>query len=117
MMTFEFQILNFIQTHLRSGAMDAAMKTVSFLGTGGAVWILLAAVMFLKKDTRTASVSMCLAVCIGVVVCSLIIKPLAARLRPCDINTAVQLLVARPDDYSFPSGYTTAAFAAALCAV
>jgi undecaprenyl-diphosphatase len=115
MMTFEFQILNFIQTHLRSGVMDAAMKTVSFLGTGGAVWILLAAVMFLKKDTRTASVSMCLAVCIGVVVCSLIIKPLAARLRPCDINAAVQLLVARPDDYSFPSGHTTAAFAAASC--
>ena len=52
------------------------------------------------------------------VCCNLVLKPLVARVRPCDINTAVQLLIARPDDFSFPSGHTGASFAAvsALCA-
>lgn len=111
----EFQILDFIQGHLRSGVMDFAMKAVSFLGTGGAVWLLFAAVMFWRRDTRLYSVSMCFAILIGVVVCSVVIKPLVARIRPCDVNTAVQMLVSRPHDYSFPSGHTTAAFAAAAC--
>lgn len=30
---------------------------------------------------------------------------------PFDVNTAVQLLVAKPQDYSFPSGHTAASFA------
>jgi undecaprenyl-diphosphatase len=42
----------------------------------------------------------------------MILKPLVARIRPCDVNTAVQLLIARPTDYSFPSGHTAASFAA-----
>ena len=45
------------------------------------------------------------------------LKPLFARVRPCDVNQAVQLLIANPGGYSFPSGHTSASFAAAsvLC--
>ena len=52
-----------------------------------------------------------------VICCNLVLKPLVARVRPCDVNTAVQLLISRPDDFSFPSGHTGASFAAvsALC--
>ena len=32
-------------------------------------------------------------------------------MRPYDVNTAVQLLVAKPKDFSFPSGHTAASFA------
>ena len=42
---------------------------------------------------------------------NLVLKPLVARLRPCDLNRAVELLIARPADYSFPSGHTFASFA------
>ena len=42
-----------------------------------------------------------------------ILKPLFARVRPCDVNQAVQLLIANPGGYSFPSGHTSASFAAA----
>lgn len=42
----------------------------------------------------------------------LILKNLFARIRPCDVNTQIQLLIARPDDFSFPSGHTAASFAA-----
>jgi undecaprenyl-diphosphatase len=39
-------------------------------------------------------------------------KPLIGRVRPCDVNTAVQLLIARPADFSFPSGHSASSFAA-----
>ena len=35
------------------------------------------------------------------------------RIRPCDINDAVRLLIPYPSDYSFPSGHTAVSFAAA----
>lgn len=52
------------------------------------------------------------ALALEVLCCNLILKPFVARIRPCDINTAVQLLVPRPDDFSFPSGHTGAFFSA-----
>ena len=32
-------------------------------------------------------------------------------MRPCDVNTAIQLLIAHPVVLSFPSGHTAASFA------
>lgn len=43
-------------------------------------------------------------------ICNLLLKNMVARVRPCDLNPAVQLLIARPPDFSFPSGHTAAAF-------
>jgi undecaprenyl-diphosphatase len=59
-----------------------------------------------------AGVAMLCALVLDLFVCNIVLKPLVARIRPFDVNTAVQLLIARPTDYSFPSGHTTAAFAA-----
>ena len=50
--------------------------------------------------------------CIDVVLCNGLLKNLVGRTRPCDVNTAVQLLISRPTDYSFPSGHTAASFTA-----
>lgn len=47
-----------------------------------------------------------------VVCCNLLLKPLTARVRPCDVSRGIALLVPRPEDYSFPSGHTGASFAA-----
>ena len=51
------------------------------------------------------------ALLVDVLLCNVLIKNLVARTRPFDVNTAVQLLVAKPRDYSFPSGHTAASFA------
>ena len=45
-------------------------------------------------------------------VCNGILKPLIARPRPCDLNSAIQLLIPRPGDDSFPSGHSGISFAA-----
>lgn len=43
---------------------------------------------------------------VGVLAGNLTLKPLIARPRPCWLDESVQLLIANPTDYSFPSGHT-----------
>ena len=49
----------------------------------------------------------------GLLITNLILKNAVQRIRPCDLNAAVELLIERPHDWSFPSGHTTSSFAAA----
>ena len=50
---------------------------------------------------------------IDLLLCNVLLKNLVARTRPYDVNTGIQLLVAKLRDYSFPSGHTAASFASA----
>ena len=54
---------------------------------------------------------MAAALIVDVILCNVFLKNLIARVRPYDVNTAVQVLVAKPKDFSFPSGHTAASFA------
>ncbi len=54
------------------------------------------------------SISIAVSLAVGMLLC-FTLKNIVHRLRPCDINTAVQLLIPRPSDYSFSSGHATAA--------
>lgn len=116
-MNFELSILDAIQLHLRCGFLDKAMPLVTALGNGGAIWIGCAGLLLLIPQTRKQGIALALGLAIEVLCCNVILKPLVGRIRPCDVREAVQLLVARPTDYSFPSGHTGASFAAvsALC--
>lgn len=108
----ELKILDMIQT-IRVPWLDQLMIAVTALGDGGALWLVTAAVLLLIPKTRRVGAAMAVSLFLEVLCCNLILKPLVARLRPCDVNTAVQLLIDRPMGYSFPSGHTGASFAAA----
>jgi undecaprenyl-diphosphatase len=108
----EFAILDFIQNHMRTAFGDFIMPYISLLGNAGLIWIALTALLLLIPKCRRVGITMAVALVFDVVVCNGIIKPLVARIRPCDVNTAVQLLIARPTDYSFPSGHSAASFTA-----
>lgn len=112
-MKTDFLILDFIQAHLRTDFLDKFFSVTTHLGDGGILWILLALVMIISVKYRKKGLSLASALIIEAVICNLLIKPLAARVRPYDINTAVQILIQKPKDYSFPSGHTGASFAAA----
>ena len=118
MLSMESSILDWIQTNLRTPVLDLLMPAITALGNGGLIWIVLAAGLRLMPGHRKAGAAVLAGLALEVVCCNLVLKPLVAQVRPCDINTAVQLLIARPDDFSFPSGHTGASFAAvsALCA-
>ena len=87
------------------------MPLVSSLGNTGIIWIVLALVLLAVPKTRKAGAVLAAALSWDVVLCDGILKHLFARVRPCDINTSIQLLISRPWDYSFPSGHTAASFA------
>jgi len=89
------------------------MPLITDLGNSGFIWIVLTLMLLISKKYRKVGSTMLIALMLEVTVCNVILKPLIARIRPCDINTAVHLLISRPTDYSFPSGHTAASFAAA----
>lgn len=113
LLKIDFAVLDFIQSHLRTGAGDYLMPLISRLGDKGFIWIGAALILVLFRRTRRLGVTVTAALAIEIFLCNGLIKPLAARIRPYDINTGIQMLVARPTDYSFPSGHTAASFAAA----
>lgn len=111
-MAIEFTILDFIQTHLRSDILDSIMVLITGLGNGGAIWLLGSALLLLSPKTRKAAVAVMIGLILEALGCNLIFKPLFHRIRPCDVNTAITLLIAHPYGFSFPSGHTGASFAA-----
>ena len=112
MLSFEFTILDWIQANLRNPILDLLMPALTTLGNSGLVWIILAGVLMFMPKYRKAGAAVMAGLVLEVICCNLVLKPLVARVRPCDVNTAVQLLIARPGDFSFPSGHTGASFAA-----
>ena len=109
-MGIEIQILDWIQT-LHTPLLDEIMLLITHLGDMGIFWILLTIILLLIPETRKSGVIVATALCIDIVVCNGILKNVFARTRPFDVNTAVQLLIAAPRDFSFPSGHTGASFA------
>lgn len=105
----ELKILDFIQT-LRNPILDKMMLLFTSLGNGGIIWLLLVVILICIPKTRKTGVMVMLALVLDVLLCSGLLKHLFARIRPCDVNTSIQLLIPRPTDYSFPSGHTSVSF-------
>lgn len=108
----ELAILDFIQEHLQCDFLDAVMPVITFLGDAGIVWIVGCLILLLFPKTRKVGAVVAVSLILESLCCNVILKPLVGRVRPCDVNTAVKLLIARPTDSSFPSGHTGASFAA-----
>lgn len=113
LLSLDWSILNFIQNHCQTVVLNDIMPLITKLGGVWSIWILLAAILLITRKYRKVGVALVCGLALEVLACNVILKPLIARARPCDINTAVQLLVSRPTDYSFPSGHAAASFTAA----
>lgn len=110
----ESGILLWIQNTLRGPVADAAVLFYTSLGNAGLVWIVLSLFMLIFPATRKAG-----ALGLGALVCSLLVtnltlKPLVDRVRPYEVIEGLRNLVTPGDRQSFPSGHTSAAFAAVL---
>ena len=110
----ESGILLWIQNTLRGPVADAAVLFYTSLGNAGLVWIVLSLFMLIFPATRKAG-----ALGLGALVCSLLVtnltlKPLVDRVRPYELIDGLRNLVTPGDRQSFPSGHTSAAFAAVL---
>ena len=108
------EILLQIQQHLRTDMLTPLVKFVTFLGNGGWFWILCAVVLLAIPKTRKTGYAAVLSLIFGVIVTNLLLKNIVARPRPFAEIEALIPLIAKPTDFSFPSGHTTASFAVAL---
>lgn len=100
--------------NLRCPFLDFLIPRVTALGNGGMIWILISLIMCINKKYRKTGITVLAALLTGFIICNIIIKPLAARPRPCWIDTSVPILIDVPSDYSFPSGHTLSSFIAAF---
>lgn len=107
-------MLFWIQNHLVSSVFNPYMIFLSEIGNSGAIWVVAGIALLAVKKYRWLGVAVLLALAMSLVLGNGILKPLAARLRPCAIFPWMPMLVSLPTDYSFPSGHTFASFAAAV---
>ena len=113
----EHDILLFIQENLRADWLDGFMKAVTFLGHGGWFFIVLGLVLAVYPKTRKYGFAVLLALAFDAIILNLGLKNLVQRIRPYDQFADLIPIVAKPKDFSFPSGHSGVSFATAcvLC--
>ncbi len=112
------KVFHLINVTWTNPLLDRSMRTLSYIGNLGAVWIALLGAMaaFGKKTGCRIALAGLAALAIGFV-SSEVIKEVTMRPRPFAVLEHARLVVGAPPSYAFPSGHTTSAFAAASGAV
>ena len=83
-MNAELTFLTALQS-LHSPMLDGSMGFITRLGDSGILWVTLTALLLVCRKTRRVGCVLAAALLVDAVLCNLILKPLVARIRPCDI--------------------------------
>lgn len=113
MMEFEFLVLDFIYEYIKNPFLDFLLPKITALGNGGIIWIIAAVVLLCIPKYRKCGIALAVGLLACLVIGNLTLKPLVARLRPYEYVEGMKLLIATPDDFSFPSGHTLSSTVAA----
>lgn len=97
--------------------LDKSLAFVTRLGDHGLAFILLTLVLLCIPKTRKLGLGVGIALILDFLLVNLGLKPLAGRTRPYDLGVPLEILVRKPGDFSFPSGHTAAAMAAAVALI
>ena len=109
----DFAIL-YALNNIHSDLLNKIMIGLTYLGEKGIFMILISVILLFNSKTRKCGIFMLISLSLGLIIGNGIIKNIVARERPCWIDTSINLLIANPKDYSFPSGHTLAAFETAV---
>lgn len=112
-MEWEFSFLYALQ-ELHNPVLDAIMVFITTLGDDGLFWIAVGVVCLFFKKHRKMGMQVLLSMLFTYIIGNLILKNVFARPRPCDIDTAVTMLIPRPHGHSFPSGHSMNGMVAAV---
>ena len=105
-MALDWGILHWIQNNITCPFLDAVVPKLTMLGNAGIIWILAGVLLLCTKKYRRQGALVLMGLLAGLLVGNVALKHLVARSRPCWLDPSVQLLIATPTDYSFPSGHT-----------
>ncbi len=111
---FEFEIMKAVHNLVQCDFMDFFMTAISKIGNGGAIWIVMALILLSIKKYRRLGLKMAIGLIAGLILGNIVLKNLIARPRPCWIFDNIDMLIAIPQDFSFPSGHTLASFTSAF---
>jgi undecaprenyl-diphosphatase len=106
-------ILFFIKNNMHNPILDKLMVLLTSIGNMGLIWILISLVLIGTKKYRSIGFISLGALLITTICGDLILKNAVQRLRPSADIAQIDSLVKKPTSYSFPSGHSGAAFAAA----
>ncbi len=125
-LNFDLNVFQWIQS-IQNDFLDALMVGITTLGNAGAVFIVLGLVLLFTKKYRKAGLAVIVALLIMLLCNDLFLKEFFARPRPFNLldtdpekyafwgkSYVYPELISRPTSYSFPSGHTASAFAAAV---
>ncbi|MGN0317548.1 MAG: phosphatase PAP2 family protein [Lachnospira sp.] len=117
----ELEILHWFAS-LHNPVLDTIMYGFTLLGEAGIFWIIIAALMLIglpKKDYRKVGLTIAIALVLSLIMCNGIMKNVFQRTRPFVADptlydTQLYNIFDSITDWSFPSGHTSASFAAAV---
>lgn len=111
---FDQQIFLYINHLPHGGISDTLAKLLSGIGTAGVVWFVIGIVLFLREEKKHPLFFAPIIAAGGVswALVELVIKPLVARPRP-TLEMGAIIVGGLKNDFSFPSGHATIAFAMA----
>ncbi len=99
---------------ISSPALDKVAVFITNLGDGGVIWLAIIAVLLVTKKYRKTGIIALVSLVVCLIVGNYIIKPLIGRIRPCNLDPSIKLLIPRLTDFSFPSMHTATSFAASV---
>ena len=106
-------VLLCIQEFLRCTVLNGLFQVYTKLGDAGMLWIAVSLLMLCFRKTRKAGLASLLAMLLGLLCTNVALKHLLGRTRPWLTVEGLTPLIAEHDPNSFPSGHTSASFAAA----
>lgn len=86
---------------------------ITHLGNSGFIWIVLTVILLFIKKYRPVGLLSGASLASEYLVCNIILKNVVARTRPYEALASIHLLIEKQPDFSFPSGHSASAFAAA----
>ncbi|WP_405342544.1 phosphatase PAP2 family protein [Ruminococcus sp.] len=111
-MAWEADFLLALQ-NIRTPFMDGLMTFFSMLGHNGIFCLILGILLIIIKKTRRSGIEVIIAMLLSFIISYLIVKNLAARVRPFETYDFLVPLGTAPKGWSFPSVHSTFAFATA----
>lgn len=125
-LSFDLSVFEWIQG-IQNEFLSTIMVFITTLGNAGAIFIVLALVLLFTKKYRKAGLAVAVALIVMLLCNDLFLKEFFARPRPFNLfdtdpekyaewgtRYIFPELVHKPSSYSFPSGHTSSAFAAAI---
>lgn len=120
-LNFDLRIFEWVQTFNTNAVLTPILKVITTLGEGGIIFIIMALILMATKKYRKAGFAMIIALVVMVICNNLVLKEIFARPRPFNLeydwwNEIYKYpeIVSKPSSFSFPSGHTSSAFAAAV---